>query len=112
MFKQVSPAQAFAALQKNKDARLVDVRTPEEFVAVHARGAIHIVLGEVSRAALEAAGITERDTELYVICKVGGRSAQACQMLAFEGFTNLNNVMGGTIEWVESDLPWATGEES
>ncbi|MEY4632597.1 MAG: hypothetical protein RIQ81_2717 [Pseudomonadota bacterium] len=110
MFKQVSPQEAFAALSAKRGARLVDVRTEEEFSTIRAEGAVHIVLNEISAAALEKAGIHARDTELYLICKVGGRSAQACQKLAWEGFTNLHNIMGGTIDWVELDLPYEIGE--
>ncbi|NBQ54400.1 MAG: rhodanese-like domain-containing protein [Proteobacteria bacterium] len=105
MIDEINPADALAALGKDSKAKLIDVRTDEEFTQVHATGAVHIVLNKISRAALAAAGIKDPATNLYLICKAGGRSRQACQMLAAEGFTNLHNVSGGTMAWVEEDLP-------
>ncbi len=105
MIHEISVADAHEALKKDKNAKLIDVRTPEEFAQVHAEGAIHIALNGVSKAALAAAGITDKSAALYLICKAGGRSRQACMMLAAEGFTNLHNVAGGTMAWVNEDLP-------
>ena len=105
MIHEVLPAVAFEALKKDKNAKLIDVRTPAEFTEVHASGAIHIVLANISKAALAAAGITDTASNLYVICKGGGRSRQACEMLVGEGFANLHNVSGGTMAWVDENLP-------
>ncbi|NDE16859.1 rhodanese-like domain-containing protein [bacterium] len=105
MIHEISVAEAHEALKADKNAKLIDVRTPEEFAQVHAKGAIHIVLGAISKASLAAAGITDKSAALYLICKSGGRSRQACVMLAAEGFTNLSNVSGGTMAWVNEDLP-------
>ena len=99
------PAKALEALHSDTKAKLIDVRTTEEFSQVHAIGAIHIPLNTISKAALAAVGIKDPATNLYLICKVGGRSRQACQMLAAEGFTNLHNISGGTMAWVNEDLP-------
>ncbi len=105
MIDEINPAEAHEALRKDSKAKLIDVRTDEEFTEVHAKGAIHIVLNKISKAALAAAGINDPASNLFLICKAGGRSRQACQMLAAEGFTNLHNVSGGTMAWVEEDLP-------
>lgn len=105
MIREITPADAHEALKADKNARLIDVRTGQEFAEVHAKGAIHIVLNEISKSALAAAGITDKSANLYLICKAGGRSRQACMMLAAEGFTNLNNVSGGTMAWVADNLP-------
>ena len=42
---------------------------------------------------------------LYVICRSGGRSAQACKAFANAGFENVVNVDGGTLAWIAAGLP-------
>ena len=54
MIHEVLPDAAFEAFKKDKNAKLIDVRTPGEFTKVHASGAIHIVLANISKAALAA----------------------------------------------------------
>lgn len=105
MINEISAAEAHEALKKDKNAKLIDVRTDGEWSEVHATGAVHITLNKISRASLAAAGITDPATNLYLICKSGGRSRMACDLLAAEGFTNLHNVSGGTMAWVQHNLP-------
>ncbi len=48
-----------------------------------------------------------RDRDILVHCKLGGRSARACEDLAAAGFTRLYNLEGGIIAWatdVDSSL--------
>jgi len=40
-----------------------------------------------------------RDRDLLVVCKVGGRSAMVCEVLAAAGFSRLFNLDGGVVEW-------------
>lgn len=109
MIVDISPANALQMLEKDQAARLVDVRTPAEYAEVHAKNAIHVPLDKLSKEALAAAGISSPDTPLLLICKSGGRSAQACQLLAAQGFTRLHNVSGGTMSWVGENLPAVEG---
>ena len=47
---------------------------------------------------------------LYVICKSGGRSAQACAAFAAAGFADqVVNVEGGTLAWAAAGLPVVKG---
>ena len=41
---------------------------------------------------------------VYMICKAGGRSANACQFLSAHGF-DVVNVMGGTGGWINAGYP-------
>jgi rhodanese-related sulfurtransferase len=83
----------------------VDVRSVPEFDAGHPSGAINVPLlnrdprsGQMSpnpefldimRASFSG------DTKLLIGCQVGGRSAQAAQILAGSGFSDVHNVLGG-----------------
>ncbi|MDT0342215.1 rhodanese-like domain-containing protein [Streptomyces litchfieldiae] len=78
-------------------ARLLDVREPDEWAAGHAEEALHIPIGQVVGRLAE---ITEHAGEdrLYVVCKVGGRSAQVTAYLVQQGLDAVN-VDGGMHAW-------------
>ncbi len=49
-----------------------------------------------------------RDRDILVHCKMGGRSAYACEVLAEAGFTRLYNLDGGIVGWaqeIDPDMP-------
>ena len=74
---------------------IVDVRTFEEYASGHLPGAVHRPLSDILTHTEE---FKEYDT-VYVHCKTGGRSSQACEML--EGtLRNVVNVDGGVEAWV------------
>lgn len=83
-------------------AQLIDVREPDEFAAVRAEGAVNIPLS----AFVARADEIDPDQDIYLICKSGGRSAQAGEFLEqARGWDNVINVAGGTTAWVEQGLP-------
>jgi len=92
-----------ADLDRGAVPLLVDVRTPGEFAAGHVSGAKNVPLGEVE-ARLGDFGTA--DSEVYVICQSGGRSAKASATLAGKGFHPVN-VAGGTGAWVAAGYPVA-----
>lgn len=120
MFKSVDVQTAFQ--QMKEGARFVDVRSVAEFRAGHPKGAVNIPLLDHDAngrmvpnpqfiAQMQAQFPT--DTMLLMGCKVGGRSAHACQALAQHGYTDLSNVEGGFLAvggWLDHGLPSAVGE--
>lgn len=80
---------------------LVDVRTPDEFAGGHIPGAKNIPIGDLE-ARISELGAT--DTEVTVVCEVGGRSARAAATLAKRGFRAVN-VLGGTSSWRAAGYP-------
>ena len=70
-------------------AKLVDVRSPEEFAAGHLPGARNIPVDELT-SRLEEIG--PRDLSVVVYCATGGRSASAARLLAGAGFTQVHNL--------------------
>lgn len=84
------------------DAQLIDVREPDEYASVRAEGAVNIPLSEFVARTDEI----NPDQDIYLICKSGGRSAQAGEYLEqARGWDNVINVAGGTTAWVEQGLP-------
>ena len=83
---------------------LIDVRSPAEYDAVHARGARLLPLDQLDGKAV-AAMRQDVSTPIYLICQSGGRSAKAWQKLDSEGLTNIHSVEGGTKAWEAAGLP-------
>ncbi|MDH6134714.1 rhodanese-related sulfurtransferase [Kitasatospora sp. MAA4] len=96
MFAQI-PTTAAAAVPA--EAVLVDVREQDEWDAGHVEGALHIPIGEFTARIDEVP-----DAPLYVLCRVGGRSAQVVQYLVAQG-REAFNVDGGMFAWEAAGRP-------
>lgn len=85
------------------DARIIDVRQPDEFVGPlgHIQGARLIPLGELA----DRAGELSKDTPLVMVCRAGGRSAQATVILRRAGFDKVANLAGGMLRWRTQRYP-------
>lgn len=80
---------------------LIDVREPDEWNDGHAPDAVHIPLGNLAGADLPDA------EEFLCICRSGGRSSKAVDILTTAGHT-ATNVTGGMTAWAEHGLPIIT----
>ena len=76
---------------------LVDVRTPEEFATGHIAGAVNIPLQDIAARMSEI----PKDTPAIIYCRSGNRSAQAMQILANAGYTQIYD-LGGVIQWTQA----------
>lgn len=94
----VAAAMAFA---KDKQATIVDVREPHEYVGElgHIEGAVSIPRGEILQASLD----WDFDAPLLMVCRSGRRSRGVCDQLAKRGFRNLVNLRGGMLQYRESN---------
>lgn len=75
-----------------REALIVDVRTPEEFADGHYPGAINIPHESILDG-LNQLGVTI-DTSVILYCRSGNRSGQAEQVLQEKGFTQARNAGG------------------
>lgn len=80
---------------------LLDVREPAEFETGRISGSTLIPLGELPQRLDEV----PRDQRVIIHCKMGGRSAKACNLLTEQGFTNVWNVEGGITAWANQIDP-------
>ncbi|MEQ6902964.1 rhodanese-like domain-containing protein [Nocardioides sp. YIM 152588] len=81
---------------------VLDVREDHEWAAGHIDGALHIPLMDLPARLDEVAALDAVQT--LVVCKVGGRSAQATAYLAHQGYEAVN-LAGGMLDWHAAGRP-------
>jgi phage shock protein E len=96
------PAQFTSAMAKDK-GQLIDVRTPKEYKAGHLENAVNIHLYD--KDFNERINKLDKKKTVYVYCKVGGRSAEAVELLKQNGFQHIVELKGGTDAWTEAGKP-------
>ena len=100
--EDVRPEDALAL--QAEGAVLLDVRESDEWRAGHAPDAQHVPLGEVEGSLSKLEGRT-----VLTVCRSGGRSATASQILAAGG-VDVRNVAGGMTAWMAAGLPVVTDD--
>lgn len=101
---EITVHQLKERLDRPEPFTLVDVREPEEHAICHLPHAVLIPLSELADRLDEL----ERDTEIIVHCKAGGRSAKALELLMANGFHHACHVAGGINAWsreVDESVP-------
>jgi rhodanese-related sulfurtransferase len=103
-FREVLPAQWAASHQ---GVRTIDVREPAEWSGElgHLADAELVPLATVS----EASRGWDKDAPVVLVCKAGGRSAQAADLLVRQGFTRVMNLTGGMLAVNAQGLPVVRG---
>ena len=84
-----------------KDFTLVDVREPWELNICSMPGAVSVPMRAIPARYLEL----PKDQEIVVVCHHGVRSQQVAYYLERQGFTRLNNLVGGVNAWAHEIDP-------
>ncbi|NMG10778.1 rhodanese-like domain-containing protein [Brasilonema sp. UFV-L1] len=92
---QISVEELAQRLSSKEPIQLVDVREPQEVAIAHIDGFVNLPLSQFPDWADEVHIRLDPDAETLVLCHHGIRSAQMCQWLVVQGFTNVKNVIGG-----------------
>lgn len=95
----IDVAQTVATKAQAQGAVLVDVREFDEWNSGHAPGAVHLPFGAVGDELDRLAG-----QSVFTVCRGGGRSAKAAEILAAVG-VEVRNVAGGMSAWGDAGLP-------
>ena len=105
----ISASELRQVLETQPDVDLIDVRTPMEFAAVHVTAARNIPLDQLDASKVSAARKLPNQP-LYVICRSGARSRQACEKLLAAGLGNIVSVEGGTQACEQANLSLTRSE--
>jgi rhodanese-related sulfurtransferase len=82
---------------------LIDVREESEFAAGHVPGSVHLSKGIIERD-IESM-FPDPQTELYLLCGGGFRSALAADNLHKMGYLRVTSVDGGWRAWTTAGYP-------
>jgi len=102
--KEITAAELYELQVKGEPFQLIDVREPYEYNIVNIGAELiplATVAGQVDRF--------NKDRPVIVHCKMGGRSAKAIRELEDKfGFTNLYNLKGGILAYIDEVKPELT----
>ena len=82
---------------------MIDVRTPAEFAAGHAKGAVNFDVTKMEAGRLPAVA---RSAKIYVYCRTGVRAGIAQSILQRSGYTDVSSI-GGLQDWIVAGGPTA-----
>ena len=94
------PVADYAAIV-NDETQFIDVREPDEVAGGTLPGTINIPLGTL----VDRLGDLDATRQTVVLCRSGGRSSQACEILTLSGFSDVTNLDGGMLGWEEQGEP-------
>ena len=102
--REIQPFRLAERLQDGEKLEIIDVREPYEWQIGHIPGARLVPL---DRIAAEIPRLDKRkETILY--CKVGVRSMYAARQLADAGISEVRNLAGGILRWIDEVDPTMT----
>jgi rhodanese-related sulfurtransferase len=102
----LSTAQVTQLINK-EDAKVVDIRAKDEFKTGHLPDAINIPAKDMPKRMTELDAF--KDVPIILICKTGTTAGATGSLLTKAGFTKLNKLRGGILEWQGSNLPLVKG---
>lgn len=100
-------SEQYLAIQRDikNGAKLIDVRTPEEYSTMHVKDAFLWPLQDIEARRFPSSDKTQK---YYVYCRSGNRSAQAKELLENAGYTNVED-LGGINMLEKMNAPMVSG---
>jgi len=98
---EITPVELKKKLDAGETPFILDVREPNEYQINKIPGSTLIPLGELPRRYQEL----PKDRQIVTQCKMGGRSAKAQDFLKTVGFTDVLNLKGGILAWIDTVDP-------
>lgn len=98
---QISPRELADRLKHEPSLKLLDIRTKEEWDAVHVEGAVRMSQETMQ----EILGKWRRETLLVIYDHIGARSLDAAAYFQGHGFTNVRCLRGGIDAWAQEIDP-------
>jgi rhodanese-related sulfurtransferase len=86
-------------LESGEDFIFIDVREPQEYTEFNI-GADLIPLGNIAHAVDKYSD--RKNEEVVIHCRSGMRSASAQGFMMANGFTNVRNLTGGALAWIDT----------
>ncbi|MFJ7826173.1 rhodanese-like domain-containing protein [Psychrobacillus sp. NPDC096623] len=90
----ITTEQLLQKLDAGEEISIIDVRESDEVANGIIPGAKHIALGLIESSMEQL----DKSVPHYIVCKAGGRSAMACEILEENGY-DVTNIAGGMMDW-------------
>lgn len=105
----LAPERLSELLTEHPELRILDVRTPGEYEAVHIRGAYNVPLDTLGEHGPEIR--VHVNEPVVLVCQSGQRARRAEEALKLAGMPNLHVLDGGVNGWIGAGLPVERGQE-
>ncbi|PIC70393.1 rhodanese [Sporosarcina sp. P16b] len=92
--KELTAKEVQEQLESGKELNIIDVREDDEVAEGMIPGAEHIALGNLP---VEMHNLNA-EISYILVCRSGGRSGRAQELMADEGF-DVTNMVGGMLAW-------------
>lgn len=100
----IEPAQLAERIARGEKLEIIDVREPYEWQIGHIPGARLVPLATIP----EEIKRLDKKRTIILYCKVGARSLHAARQLAQAGASDVRNLSGGIIRWIDDVDPGMT----
>jgi hydroxyacylglutathione hydrolase len=104
----ISPQDLYALMQKGEAPLIVDVRLPEEWMALRIGTVLNLPLSRLA----ELASKLDPEQPVVVVCNSAYRSSMATGILERKGIKNPRNLENGSDAWIAAGLPMHEGEKT
>lgn len=94
-------------LDTKESIQFIDVREQGEWDEANIPGATLLPLSEFE-AKYENV-LKDKNAQIVIHCRSGKRSMNACMFLLSKGYSNLTNVEGGILSWMDAGYPVKQG---
>lgn len=98
--QEITVTELKARMDANEAPRVIDVREPHEWDMDHITDE-NVPMGTVPAHYMN----WDKEAELVVACRSGGRSGQITAFLTAQGFKNVSNLAGGMLAWKDNINP-------
>ena len=86
------------SISNSKKSIVLDVRTPEEYDQGFIKNSINLNIYD-SQFFMDEINKLDKNTSIYIYCRSGARSFQACELMSQFGFEKVYNLEGGILDW-------------
>ncbi len=98
---EITPEELKTRMEHGDTPQMLDVREPHEYEICRIANSILIPLGQIPTRMDEL----DKNAEIVVYCKMGGRSAKAAGQMRKAGFRSVKNMVGGIDRWAKKVDP-------
>lgn len=99
----LSPQDFYKSINSLDDIQILDVRTTKEFKTGHLYDAINVDWKQDNFK--EMVAIIPKSKPIFIYCLSGARSAAAAKELRSMGYTQVQEMKGGLLQWRKFDYP-------